>query len=82
MITSSKVVKRKISIVTGLRDEGSYVNNGRNCFDQQFLIREWRLFGIRIWFRTLDSEVVPVFASAQKACFGSTDWKSKFCEYF
>lgn len=47
-------------------------------YKMQYLVEETLLFGKVIWRRTLDTEEVPVYAWAQHACLGSTEWKSKF----
>ena len=77
------VVKRRQYTVYGTRNQGTNRGSGycEDHLDQQFLIKEWRLFGIRIWSRELDYEDVPVYASAQAATMGFTDWKSRFAEF-
>lgn len=64
MLTARLVVRRYVS---------------RTTFEgHQLLLREWRLWGVRVWSRELDREDVPVWASIQLACLGSSDWRSKF----
>jgi len=83
ILTTNIVVKRKRWTVYGRYPHGAYAGSGycEDHIDRQYLIKEWRLFGLRVFKWTLDHEDVPVFASAQKALFGYTDWKSKFAEY-
>lgn len=40
-------------------------------------VREWRLFGVRVWRRELDREEVPLWAVAQHGATGWTDWRSR-----
>ena len=47
-------------------------------WDKQYLVRDYTLFGIRIWRTTLDQEDVPLFVQIQLSTVGSTDWESKF----
>lgn len=83
MITTDMTVIRRRGTVYGDYSRGTYRGSGycEEQIDRQYLIKEWRLFGIKVFKRTLDTEDVPVHAIAQVACFGSTDWKSKFAEY-
>ena len=83
MITTNKVVERRRETRYGTQAQGTYRGSGY-CEDQrdvQNLIKEWRLWGFRIWTRTVDTEIVPNYAIAQAACLGYTDWKSEFAEY-
>lgn len=49
--------------------------------DTQHLMRELRVLGVRVWSWEVDREEVPAWASAQSACLGFTDWRSKFAEH-
>jgi hypothetical protein len=83
MITSKLVVERERQTKYGSVAQGTFKGSGY-CEDQQDvqnLIKEWRLFGVRIWSIRLDYEIVPDYAIAQAACLGFTDWKSKFYEF-
>lgn len=83
MITSKLVVVRERQTKYGSSEQGTFKGSGY-CEDQQDvqnLIKEWRLFGIKIWSMRIDYEIVPDYAIAQAACLGFTDWKSKFREY-
>lgn len=54
------------------------------CSDQgttQYLIKEFRIFGVKIWGRTIDKEHIPMFAIIDNAVLGYTSWKSKFKQY-
>jgi hypothetical protein len=48
---------------------------------RQELCRHTLIFGVCIWTRVLDTEEVPIWASIQVACLGSTDWRSKFADH-
>jgi len=77
------IVKRRYGTIYGTVARGTHKGSGycEEHWDRQYLTKEWRLFGIRIWSWVLDTEEVPVWASAQKATCGYTEWKSKFAEY-
>ena len=48
----------------------------------QILFKEWYLFQVvRVWFKEIDREDVPSWATIQCATLGSTDWKSKFSDH-
>lgn len=83
MITTNITVYRRKGTLYGSYAQGTYKGSGycEDHFDRQYLVKEWRLFGFRIFKWTLDTEDVPVYASAQKACLGYTDWRSEFAEY-
>jgi hypothetical protein len=83
MLTTDTVVIRKQWTVYGTASMDTHRGSGycEDHFDQQYLTKEWRLFGVRIWSRVLDYEDVPVYASAQAATMGYTNWKSEFMEY-
>lgn len=54
------------------------------CVDQgqrQELVKEYRLFGLVIWTKILDTEEIPMYAQIELGVFGRTDWKSKFSAY-
>ena len=36
---------------------------------------------VKIWATEIGREDVPAWAEVQQACFGSTEWRSKFSEY-
>lgn len=55
--------------------------NRHNFDGYQVLVRETRLFGVRIWSREIDREEVPSWASIQRATLGYTDWRSRFAQY-
>lgn len=80
MIKTRKVVKRKVWTTY---DWDCPQGSGycKEHYDRQYLVKEWRLWGILIWRRVLDSEDVPVYASVGIAVLGSTEWRSKFSEY-
>lgn len=42
--------------------------------------KDVKLFGKKLfsYWKTIDTEEVPSYAWIQMACFGSTDWKSKW----
>ena len=45
----------------------------------QELVREYRLFGVKIWTKILDREEIPQYALISVACLGDeSGWKSKF----
>ena len=48
---------------------------------RQELCRNTLFCGVRIWIRVLDTEEVPIWATIQAACLGSTEWRSKFADY-
>lgn len=83
MLTTSIVVRRIKGTLYGTIAQGTFKGSGycEDHYDRQYLIKEWRLFGFRVWKRTLDSEDVPVYASVSLACVGYTEWRSKFQEY-
>ena len=83
MITTDIIVERERQTKYGTQAQGTFKGSGY-CEDQQDvqnLIKEWRLFGMKIWSKRIAFEIVPDFVIAQAACLGSTDWKSKFAEY-
>lgn len=43
---------------------------------EQIIWKVYYLFFIPIWFKILLIETVPSWAIIQRACLGSTDWKS------
>jgi hypothetical protein len=47
----------------------------------QILLKEWSIFGLKVWSSEIDREDVPSWVYIQQATLGSTDWKSKFSEY-
>jgi|JI9StandDraft_2_1071091.scaffolds.fasta_scaffold303453_1 hypothetical protein len=47
----------------------------------QKLLKEWRLFGIKVWTAVLDEETVPAWAEIEIGALGSTEWRSKFAEF-
>lgn len=47
----------------------------------QDLVRETRLFGIRIWSRVVDTEDVPSWHSIMLATLGYGGWASRFAEH-
>ena len=48
-------------------------------YEKQFLVLQYVLFGKFVISETVvDEEVVPVYAWAGNALFGSTEWRSKF----
>lgn len=47
----------------------------------QQLLRDWFVFGKKVWTTEIDREDVPAWAEIQAACFGWTEWKSKFSEH-
>ncbi len=47
----------------------------------QCLIKEWRVFGVKVWSREIDRETVPGWVEIQVATLGSTEWRSKFAAY-
>jgi hypothetical protein len=54
----------------------------RQSLEQQSLRKEWLLFGLVVWFRTIDTEDVPSFARIGWACFGDTcGWVSRFAPF-
>jgi hypothetical protein len=44
----------------------------------QYLLRQWRVFGVLVWTQVVDTEEVPAWAEIQLGALGSTDWRSKF----
>ena len=68
MITSKYTVRR--------------YSNKKNFESIQKLEKDFFLFGFKIWTITQDVEEVPIWASIESACLGSTQWKSKFSQYF
>ena len=83
MLTIDTVVRRVKYAVYGTYAQGTFAGSGycEDHVDKQYLRKEWRLFGFRVWVKTLDVEDVPVWASVQLATQGSTEWRSKFKEY-
>ena len=79
-LTRRTIVRRKAWVTYGY---GAERGSGycKENFDRQYLIEEWRLFGIRIWRKVLDWEEVPVWAWVQLATVGNTEWVSKFSYY-
>jgi hypothetical protein len=54
----------------------------RKSLEQQSLRKEWLLFGLVVWARTIDTEDVPSFAWIGRACFGDTQsWVSRFAPF-
>lgn len=52
-----------------------------DCWNEMYQVLEEQrpfLFGLFNHWVIIDTEEVPSFAWIQSACFGSTDWKSKF----
>jgi hypothetical protein len=47
----------------------------------QQLLKEWRVFGVKVWTKEIDREDVPGWAEIQLATLGYTEWRSKFAEY-
>lgn len=47
----------------------------------QQLLKEWRVFGVKVWTTEIDREDVPEWAAIQSGCLGSTEWVSKFSEH-
>ncbi len=66
-LTSSMCVRRRVY----LRTFGGY----------QVLLREWRLFGIKVWTTEVDREEYPSWADIAKSTLGHTEWTSRFAEY-
>lgn len=83
MITTNIIVKRRYGTIYGSVARGTHYGSGycEDHWDKQYLTKEWRLWGVRIWSWVLDTEDVPVWASAQKATSGYTEWRSRFCDY-
>lgn len=48
---------------------------------RQELVKEWRLFGFKIWTAVVDSEDLPSWAIIQLGALGYTHWQSKFKDY-
>lgn len=49
----------------------------------QVLTRERLLLGkLRVWSAEIDREDVPSWATIDKACLGSTDWKSRLLDQY
>jgi len=47
--------------------------------DNQYLAQDVFLFGIRIYTRIIDSEIIPDHVMISLGCYGDTGgWKSKF----
>lgn len=54
----------------------------RKAVNAQVLRREWLLFGLVVWYRTIDREEIPAHVPLVKACFGDTGgWVSKFAPF-
>ena len=51
--------------------------NGR-----QVLARVTYLFGMRVWIKELDSEIVPHFHYVQMATLGCSEWRSRIVAEF
>lgn len=47
----------------------------------QDLVETTRLFGLPIWKRTLDKEIVPGHVLIEVGATGMTGWRSKFANY-
>ena len=48
--------------------------------DRQYLRKEWMLWSKCIFYRTLDTEDVPLFVAIQQATIGYSEWQSKFAQ--
>lgn len=80
ILTSNKIViRRRWARYSPENPRGS--GYCEDAGEYQVLKQQWRLWGILIWSKTLDREDIPAWASIQKACFGYTEWKSKFAQY-
>lgn len=74
----------KVQRVNWTRYDRLHPRGSGYCSDQgttQFLVKVWRLFGIKIWSRVIDKEEVPLTVVIEVATLGGTSWKSKFREY-
>ena len=56
--------------------------NRRNFDGYQNLAKQYTVFGFVIYSQIIDTEEVPSYARIAHNCLGSTDWKSKFAQYF
>jgi hypothetical protein len=82
IFTSKIVVTRKKWTAYGSLASGTFKGSGycEEHYDRQYLIKEWRFYGFRVWSRILDYEDVPAFASIQLSTVGYTEWESKFAK--
>lgn len=53
----------------------------RTALERQELRKEWLLWGVVVWYATIDFEVIPSFAWIANACLGGSEWVSKFAPF-
>ena len=74
----------KVQRVNWTRYDRLHPRGSGYCSDQgttQFLVKVWRLFGVKVWSRTVVTEEVPLSVVIEGATLGGTSWRSKFREY-
>jgi hypothetical protein len=55
---------------------------GKGFDGYQLLTKQYKVFGFIIYSQIIDREEVPSYARIAHNTLGSTDWKSKFAQYF
>ena len=80
ILTTEFVVRR----INWTRYDRLHPRGSGYCCDQgttQYLVKVWRLLGIKVWSRIIAKEEVPLSVVIEVATLGGTSWRSKFREY-
>lgn len=70
-----------MSIVTTTHHVMRYSNRAEFAAVQR-LERHVQVLGVTVWVDELDSEDVPSWALIERACLGSTEWKSRLLKQY